>query len=605
MIGLDLVSFVFSLTLKLLLFGREIEKGYFTYRALFIPVLSSVLLLAGIGFLFNKSKRIRLYTLFNIIISLLIVVDLNYFRYFKDVMSLPVLLNGFQLASVKSSVGNLLKLTDFLYFIDIFIFIALYKLSKYRNTKTLRFSSRAIVSLTLIAFAAAASGFKMWELSKEQPRLLSTMYSKVYVAKKLGGLNYHLLDSYNLLSNYVSRKTPLAKETKEEIKSFLISNSENTTENLKGIGEGKNLINIQVEALQGFVINKSINGQEITPNLNKLIKNSAYFSNYFYQTASGGTSDAEFLSNNSLYPTSAGSVSYLYTNNTFNALPKALMDKGYTTSGFHGYTENFWNRNLMYPKYGFQQFHGEKDYNIDESIGLGLSDESFFKQSLEKMESLKKPYYSSLVTLSSHFPYDDTKKYDPFPVGEFEGTLLGNYLKAIHYTDKQIGMFIDTLEKRGALKDSVLVIYGDHYAIPKENKAELAKFLGVNDFSELEWAALGKVPLIMHFPGNSHKGVYDIYGGQIDLYPTLANIFNIPMENMMGKDLFNSKEGKVIFRNGSFTDGKIFYLSSENSFYDISTGKKVEEDAKLSNLKEDAVNQLEYSDLILKHDLLK
>ncbi|WP_315119639.1 LTA synthase family protein [uncultured Clostridium sp.] len=603
--GLDLISFVFTVTIKLLLFGREIEKGYFTYRSIFIPVLSSVLLFAGIGFLFNKDKRFKIYTIFNIIITLFIIGDLNYFRYFKDIISLPVMLNGFQLGAVKSSVGNLLKATDFLYFIDIFVFLIIHKLYKGHKSQAVNFKTRAIISISLLLIGTTASAIKIYDLSKEQPRLLSTMYNKVYVAKKLGVVNYHLLDGYNLALNSISKKIPLSKETKEELNSFLISNSENSSENLKGVGEGKNLIMIQVEALQGFPIDKTILGEEITPNLNKLMKRSAYFNNYFYQTASGGTSDAEFISNNSLYPTPSGSVTYLYTNNQFNALPEALAKKGYNTSAFHGFRDNFWNRNIMFPKYGFQEFHGEKDYNVDESIGLGLSDESFFKQSLEKMDNLKEPYYSFLVTLTSHFPYDDTEKYGDFPVGEFEGTLLGNYLKSIHYTDKQLGMFIEELEKKGALDNSILVLYGDHYAIPKENKGELAKFLGLNDFTELEWMELNKVPLMIHFPEDQHKGLYELYGGQVDLYPTLANIFNLPVENMMGKDLFNSKEGKVIFRNGSFTDGKVFYLSSDNSFYDMNTGNKISENDKLTNFKESVINQLEYSDLILKYNLLK
>ena len=51
-------------------------------------------------------------------------------------------------------------------------------------------------------------------------------------------------------------------------------------------------------------------------------------------------------------------------------------------------------------------------------------------------------------------------------------------------------------------------------------------------------------------------------------------MFNLSTENMLGKDLFNSKDGKVIFRNGSFSDGKIFYLSPLNTYFDISTGEK-------------------------------
>ncbi|WDC83692.1 hypothetical protein PL321_14080 [Caloramator sp. mosi_1] len=86
--------------------------------------------------------------------------------------------------------------------------------------------------------------------------------------------------------------------------------------------KGKNLIVVQLEAFQGFLLNKKIDGIEITPNLNKLAKESLVFDNCFYQTAYGGTSDAEFLMNNSLLPIREGAVYYQYAGNNYEALPE-------------------------------------------------------------------------------------------------------------------------------------------------------------------------------------------------------------------------------------------------------------------------------------------
>lgn len=605
---IDIIAFMVFLTLKLLVYGKNIETGYFTYSTIFFPVFWSLLIIIAFSILFKPVKRARFLFIVNLIITLFIMADLNYFRYFKDVLSIPVILNSFQLGAVKSSISSLVKPSDFLYLADLIVFkliIDKYKHSKIDRVvlnKRLKFST----FLAIFLLASSMEGYHFYKLSKEQPRLLSTMYNKIYISKKLGNVNYHYLDCFNSLANGITKRTPIPKQKEEKVKAYLQTNtSENTTEKLKGIGENKNLIVIQVEALQSFVINKSIDGKEITPNLNKWIKKSANFPNYFYQTASGGTSDAEFLSNNSLYPTDSGSVTYLYAGNEFRALPKALNQKGYSTAAFHGFRESFWNRNIMYPKYGFDKFFGEKSFNIDEKIGLGLSDKSFLNQSLEKMKELDEPYFSFIVTLTSHFPYEAVDNYGDFPVGELENTLVGNYLKSIHYTDEQLGMFLNKLEQENVLDKSILALYGDHYAIPKEHEKDLAKFLGKSGFTDLEWMQLQKVPMFMHFPKDSHKGNYNIYGGQIDLYPTLANMFNLSSENMLGKDLFNHKDGKVTFRNGSFSDGKIFYISPLNSYLNISTGEKIEEDDTLKNLKEKTINELEYSDLILKHNLLK
>ena len=56
---------------------------------------------------------------------------------------------------------------------------------------------------------------------------------------------------------------------------------------------------VQLESFQASVIDKAINGEEVTPNLNRLKKESLYFSSFYHQTHKGRTSDAEFITNTS------------------------------------------------------------------------------------------------------------------------------------------------------------------------------------------------------------------------------------------------------------------------------------------------------------------
>ncbi len=601
---LDILLFLLLVTTKVLLYGKQMETGYFSYFSLFPPVFASILIIIAISLLFSNAQRVKFLYLFNIIITLFIIGDLTYFRYFKDVISIPVLINGLQLGAVKSSVSNLIKLSDFLYALDIILIFPILIKFKYANKFQLSRTLKLSLFFILLIFSFSINTKSFYALSKDQPRLLTTFYNKVYIVKRLGFLNYHYLDLYNSLNTSISRNTPVSKEKENEIKTFLQSNSQDTS-NLKGIAKGKNLIMIQVEALQGFVINSKVDGSEITPNLNKYTKNSVYFDNFYYQISAGGTSDAEFMSNNSLYPAVSGAACFMYCGNEFNAMPKNFGEAGYETAAFHGFRESFWNRNVIYKKYGFNNFYGEKSYNINENIGLGLSDKSFLSQSVDKIKELNKPYYAFLITLSSHFPFDDVSNYGDFNVGQYENTLLGDYLKAIHYTDAQLGMFFDKLEKEGILKDSVVVLYGDHYAIPKDHITELAKFLNKDSLSDLEYAKLQKVPMLIHFPDESNKGVNSIPGGQVDIYPTLCNLFDLPNKSLMGKDLFNPKDENVIFRDGSFIDGKYYYMSQTNNYFDMSTGQKLDESEDLKSKKENALSQLEYSDEILKHNLFR
>lgn len=601
---MDIFVFLCLILMKIMNYGKQLDPLYFSYSAILPQVISSIMLIIAFSLLIKEKYRPRFLFICNVIVTLFIIGDLTYFRYFKDVISIPVLINGLMLGSVGSSVGSVFHINDLLYGMDLIVLYPfIKKLNKPEMIKlTVKYKAAAFFIIAVVS--CSINGSSIYALSKEQPRLISTMYNRVYVAKKLGTLNYHYLDFYNSLTASISRRVPISKAKEDQIKTFLNTNN-SATNNYYGKEKGKNLIIIQVEALQQFAINSKVQGKEVTPNLNKFLGKSLYFNNYFYQVAAGGTSDAEFISNNSLYPAASGAAYFLYAGNEFNSLSKEFKSQGYSTAALHGYKETFWNRNVMYKNFQFDNFYSEKDYNIDETVGLGLSDKSFLNQSVDKIKSLDKPYYSLLITLSSHFPYEDTKHYGNFDVGNIDGTLLGNYLKAIHYTDQQLGMFLDKLDKEGILKDSVVVIYGDHSAITKDNADQLAKFENISNMNDVSWINLQKVPLIIHFPDESIKGINNIYSGQIDLYPTLNNLFGLNVKSLMGEDLLNTGSGNVIFRDGSFINDSVYYSSQNNTYYNVKTGEKISETDLLKDKKEDTLNKLNYSDSILKHNLLK
>ncbi|AKA67460.1 sulfatase [Clostridium scatologenes] len=602
--NLDLILFLIIIYVKVMHYGKQISPDYF-YSKVNRPIIASILILVSFFTLFKQSRRIKMLFILDILISLILISDIIYFRYYKDVITVSAVKNVKLLTGVSASVKSLINIKDFLYLIDIVFLVPIMKKFKVVNNNKKIFLRKVCTFMMTLLIGVAIDTQSVYAVSKEQPTLISSMSDRVYLTKMIGNINFHAIDAYNFVSTSIRNSSKLSNEREQEIKDFLAKNNESTGTNLKGAAEGKNLIMIQVEALQGFVINQKINGQEITPNLNRWINKSMYFDNYFYQVAGGNTSDAEFMSNNSLYPAESGAAYYSYSGDSYSSLAKELKEKQYGTAAFHANNEGFWNRNVMYPVQGFDKFYGQHSFNIDENVGLGLSDKSFLNQSLDKLKTLKQPYYSFLVTLSSHYPYDDTKGYGDFNVGEYEGTLLGNYLKGIHYTDEQLGTFLDKLEKEKMLDNSIVVLYGDHFAIPKDNEQELYKFEKINNATDYDWVKSQKVPMFIHFPGDENKGVNHTYSSQMDLYPTLANMFNLPKQYMLGKDILNSDSGKVIFRNGSFTNGKAFYVSWTNTYYDVKTGEKIEETEALKAEKEQYLKELQYSDDILNHNLIK
>lgn len=267
----DIILFFILILTKLLTYGNKLQLNNFKYSRILYPSIASILLIIALSFIFKRKGRFIFLILFNILISITIIGDLNYFRYFKDLFSLPVLINSFQLGSVGSSVLELFNLWDLVYILDILILIPFFfvlrkKVVFFENNY--KFHYKLIIIPLIIAIPIEFISF--YKLSQEQPRLISTMYNKVYIAEKLGVLNYHYIDFYSSSTNFIKRKVPISANKKEAIQNVLAQKDTSyNSSKYKGIYENKNVILIQVEALQNFVINKEINNKEITPNLNK------------------------------------------------------------------------------------------------------------------------------------------------------------------------------------------------------------------------------------------------------------------------------------------------------------------------------------------------
>jgi len=432
-------------------------------------------------------------------------------------------------------------------------------------------------------------------------------YDNNYIVKNFGIGYFHYYDVKKYLKENYLRDKKLRTEEKNELTSFFEEKNKEKaalSNRFKGIAKGKNLIIVQMEALQHFVINSKMNGREITPNLNKLVKESLYFDNIYVQVAGGNTSDAEFMTNTSLYPAKEGAAYFRFATNEYNTIPKELKKEGYNSYALHAYGPAFWNRTEMYKAIGFDTFISSNDYVMDEYIGWGgwaLSDDSFFRQSLEKID-VTKPFYSFFITLSGHHPYSYFEDKQTFDVGKYDRTYFGNYIKAQNYADAALGRFIERLKEMGLYENSLIVIYGDHTGLPKTQAKELLEFLGVDD-NKVDWIKLQKIPLLIHCPGVKGETI-STTGGQVDIFPMIANMMGFENYYALGKDLLNTEKGYAVLRNGSVLTDDYYYCSEDDTVYDLRSGevldKKDYEDEIQKYQKE-----LQISDIILEKDALR
>ena len=544
-----------------------------------------------------KKRRVFALLIINIVLTTILIADTNFFRYYNTAITIPVLFQ-FNLSLVESidqSIMSLFKVKDIIYALDLPLMVVGLVLFTRNKVSEFSFKRRFIAStLTLII------GFTFFLSSYVKADNKTFSYDNNFVIKSLGVFYFHYYNTNEFVNDSILKKEVLTNKDKVKIRSFFSSKTR-SGDNFKGIAKGKNLIVLQLEAIQQFVINRSIGGKEITPNLNRFIKESLYFDNLYYQTAGGNTSDAEFLCNASLYPAKEGAVYHRYPANRYYTIPTTLKSQGYETYAFHAYKPEFYNRQEMYKAIGFDHFFSYHDFQMDDLVGWdgkSLSDASFYRQSLEKLDT-SKPFYSFLIALSSHHPFTFFEDFD-FDAGDFEKTYLGNYIKAANYADECFGLFLDDLKRRDLYDDTLLVVYGDHSAVPRHQAGELMDFLDI-PYSEFNWFINQKVPLIIHYPGVENGKTNSTTAGQIDIFPTIANLMDIDASFTMGKDMLNTQKGYAVLRNGSLITDDLLYCNSSGNVYDVKTGKLIDKQPNDKDIKA-LQNELFISDFILKND---
>lgn len=510
--------------------------------------ISFIFLILSFSFLFKGIYHLCSFLILNIFISTIYLADIWYYRSNHSFLSYHMLKATSNLNNLSDSVLAMGRPIDVLFFVDILILIILLiKYKKiYENTKVNIISFLILFILPISYLTYAHYKIDIFKKGYENQILFKTSWSQNQTMASLTPIGYHIFDLYRYYEDCQPYK--LNNSEKKEINNWFNKKEEVLPENkYKALFKGKNLIVLQVESLENFVIDKKVNGEEITPTLNKLLKNSLYFNNYIEQTYNGTTSDAELISNTSLYPVRNGSTFFRYPDNTYkSSLPNIMKSLGYNTMAVHPDKGSYWNWLPALKSIGFENCYDSSYFNIDEIIGLGLSDSSFLKQLASLIEKQKKPFFSFSITLTSHSPFNLPKQYEELTLDDsLKGTKMGGYFQCIKYTDTQIGLFLDSLDKDGLLDNSVVVIYGDHEGVHKFFKDEVDSIKN----KEAWWDNNFKVPLIIY--SKDLKGeTISTTGGQVDFLPTISYLMGAdPLQytsNSIGRNLLNTKKSFAV-----------------------------------------------------------
>ncbi|MRN56055.1 LTA synthase family protein [Paenibacillus monticola] len=540
--------------------------------------IAPVLLLMGILAVITPARiKTAVYWIFNGVLSLLLFAASVYYNHFGSVPTYQALTELDQVFQVKESVKSTIQRIDYLFFVDFVALIIVLAVRRWKRGPAVsreRYLSPRARRAHLIVILVAIIGGSL--LSVYTIHASKGITNELVQAESSGFLNYEVVAAIRAnedkgLIGTGDIKETIAKVNELEATYSYSAKPTGTSPDYFGSQKGKNVIVIQMEAFQNFPLHQSLDGQELTPVLNKLAGEGFYFPHVFQQIGPGNTSDAEFMSNTSIYPIATLAMSSGFGDRTLPSLPRLLQDKGYEAYTFHVNKVSFWNRNELYPALGFNGYYDKDYYENDHFNAFGASDEQLYITGVEKLAEQQKkgnPFYAQMVTASSHHPFKipDSFKKITMP-DDLKDTMLGDYLTAINYTDYAIGTLIDGLKKNGLWDNTVLVMYGDHFGLqPKDVPPEqVEKALGIQYDARI---SRFNIPLIVHVPGMVEGKVVNRTGGQLDVLPTIANLLGVSLQEegftAFGHDLLNIDRNVVGMRyyspTGTFFNDDIMFV---------------------------------------------
>ena len=619
-------------------------ENYLSFKAI-LADLVVVSAIGSLGYLFKPKNRFPYYMTMNIFLTAICMINSVYYTFYTSFASVSMLSLTQYIGDVGDAVvENVLQIKDLVYiFSPITLIIVNLKLKKKNYYKRFELKAdRRKKTLKTLSFSGILLIIFLISLSPLDYSRFYKQWNKEYIVMKFGIYIYQGEDLVVSLQPKINSMFGYNKAEKEFTDYFKDRNEYTGTNEYTNIFEGKNVILIHGESMMRNAMDLSFNGIEVTPTLNRLAKQGMFFSNFYSQVSVGTSSDSELTYNTSLMPTKSGTAFVSYSDRTYISTPKLLKEKGYYTFSMHANNADFWNRRAMHKSLGYDRFYSKTDYKVtkDNTIGLGLSDKEFFKQSVAKIKKINEQHdkwYGLTIMLSNHTPFSDVEKYGDYSVDiketvtkedgtteevtypYMEGTKLGNYFKSLHYADSALGEFIDELDSEGLLDNTIIVLYGDHDArLPRADynklynyNMETHEFLSEDDpnykeYDSFQYEIGRRVPFIIwskDMEGTKLNQEVTNVMGMYDVLPTLGNMLGFNNKYALGHDIFNIKDNNiVVFPNGNWVTNKMYYNSQKEAYLSLSDEPITEEE--ITKNSEYANKLLDVSNDIIVFDLL-
>lgn len=505
------------------------------------------------------------------LLDVLLVANLMYFRTYYSAIPASSYLEAGNLADFKASVTDSLRWADI---VLLLISIATAVIAfRYKTTKrqpltaVLKWWAAPLAGFALLLTGVnlCKGGFHKSLRSVRQSAYLCSADAPIFSV--FGCIWYDITDAAE----------PITPEKQAEIERWLASQpkhqpADSVTE------KRSNLLIVFAESLESWVLEKKVDGKEITPCLNRLLKEKStlYAPNVLTQVKGGRSIDAQLMICSGLLPLMSGTYSSLYYDNTFYTLQKAMRGLKHSRSYLLTIDKvSTWNQGAVARSFGTDTIISYHDFKMTEAFGTHkrIGDASFFQQCQEKIErgEVWKPgesVYMQFVTYSGHAPFKlpDHLRTITFPASIPEKA--ADYMTTAHYTDKAIGDFVAYLKTLPQYKETIVVIVGDH-----EGLASYRQELVGNPACRGLVSDKQLTPFIVL---NSPVGMrYDKFMGQIDIYPTLLNLMQLDAYRWhgLGQSILDPRKqgvavGSVMNVEGTGSDKEVERLKEAHTVSD-------------------------------------
>lgn len=505
------------------------------------------------------------------LLDVLLVANLMYFRTYYSAIPASSYLEAGNLADFKASVTDSLRWADIvlpLITIATAVIAFRYKTTKRQPlTAVLKWWAAPLAGFALLLTGVnlCKGGFHKSLRSVRQSAYLCSADAPIFSV--FGCIWYDITDAAE----------PITPEKQAEIERWLASQpkhqpADSVTE------KRSNLLIVFAESLESWVLEKKVDGKEITPCLNRLLKEKStlYAPNVLTQVKGGRSIDAQLMICSGLLPLMSGTYSSLYYDNTFYTLQKAMRGLKHSRSYLLTIDKvSTWNQGAVARNFGTDTIISYHDFKMTEAFGTHkrIGDASFFQQCREKIErgEVWKPgesVYMQFVTYSGHAPFKlpDHLRTITFPASIPEKA--ADYMTTAHYTDKAIGDFVAYLKTLPQYKETIVVIVGDH-----EGLASYRQELVGNPACRGLVSDKQLTPFIVL---NSPVGMrYDKSMGQIDIYPTLLNLMQLDAYRWhgLGQSILDPRKqgvavGSVMNVEGTGSDKEVERLKEAHTVSD-------------------------------------